>query len=111
MYSKMDFQNLCKNIRRLRSVHGLSRTAMSHKLGITIRTLDLLEAGICPQRCTIRLLYNIYINFGLSVMDCFCDCTNRLDGEFVAAFPKGECFADGQCSPVDSYLGIDAGDS
>ena len=71
MASNFDFQNLCANIRYLRASHGLSRTAMARKLGITIQTLDMLEFGAFPGRCTIRLLYNIQRNFGLTLSACF----------------------------------------
>ena len=43
---------------------------MARKLGITIQTLDMLETGIFPQHCTIRLLYNIQMNFDVSPSDC-----------------------------------------
>ena len=71
MTTKINFRNLCANIRYLRASNGLSRTVMAKKLGITTKTLDLLEAGVVPRRCTIRLLYNIYKNYGISVSDCF----------------------------------------
>ena len=70
MSSNNDFQNICANIRYLRTAHGLSRTVMARKLGITIKTLDLLESGIMPRRCTVRLLYNIQRNFAVSPYDC-----------------------------------------
>lgn len=70
MSSNDDFQNICANIRYLRSSHGLSRTVMARKLGITIKSLDLLESGIMPRRCTVRLLYNIQKNFAVSPYDC-----------------------------------------
>jgi len=74
MSTKDDFQNICANIRYLRLSHGLSRTAMARKLGITIQTLDQLEAGIMPRRCTVRLLYNIQKNFAVSPYDCLSRC-------------------------------------
>ena len=70
MSSKDDFQNICANIRYLRASHGLSRTVMARKLGITVKTLDLLESGIMPRRCTVRLLFNIQKNFAVSPYDC-----------------------------------------
>ena len=70
MSSKGDFQNICANIRYLRMTHGLSRTVMARKLGITIKTLDLLESGIMPRSCTVRLLFHIQKNFGVSPYDC-----------------------------------------
>ena len=70
MSSNDGFQNICSNIRYLRSSHGLSRTVMARKLGITIKSLDLLESGIMPRRCTVRLLYNIQKNFAVSPYDC-----------------------------------------
>ena len=78
MSSKLDFQNLCANICYLRASHGLSRTAMARKLGITIQTLDMLESGVFPGRCTIRLLYNIQRNFGLAPSDCFSPCNETM---------------------------------
>ena len=74
MSSNNDFQNICANIRDLRTTHGLSRTVMARKLGITVKTLDLLESGIMPRRCTVRLLYNIQKNFAVSPYDCLSRC-------------------------------------
>ena len=80
MVLNFDFHNLCANIRYLRATHGLSRTAMARKLGITIKTLDMLESESFPRRCTIRLLYNLQRNFGLSLSECFAPPALRLNG-------------------------------
>ena len=52
-----DYKNVCDNIRWLRQEYGLSRTAMAKKLHISIKTLDLLEAGIFPERIHIGFFF------------------------------------------------------
>ena len=48
---------ICSNIAYLRKVNGLSRTAMSKKLHITLKTLDLVEQGIFPRRLNFSIVY------------------------------------------------------
>ena len=67
MRKQDDYQNICANIRYLRQRYGLSRTAMAHRLGVTIKTLDLLEAGIWPDRIRIQLLFNICTAFKIPI--------------------------------------------
>lgn len=56
---------VCCNIRYLRAKHHLSRTVMARKLHITVKTLDSLEAGIVPDRCSAMILFHIYDAFGI----------------------------------------------
>ncbi|MBR4992481.1 MAG: helix-turn-helix transcriptional regulator [Clostridia bacterium] len=60
---------ICSNVAYLRKTHGLSRTAMSKKLHITLKTLDLLEQGIFPHRTNFGIVYYIADAFQVSVHD------------------------------------------
>ena len=60
-----EYKNVCVNIRYLRVKHGLSRSAMARKLHITRKTLDLLEAGVFPDRIRIDLLFLVQQAFGI----------------------------------------------
>lgn len=66
MSTQDEYQNVCANIRYLRKQHGLSRTAMARKLHITVKTLDLLEAGTFPERINIGLFFCVQKVFGVS---------------------------------------------
>ena len=67
MYLNKEFQNICHNIRWLRAHHGLSRSAMARKLHITVKSLDLLEAGVIPQRIRIDFLFFAQQAFNIPV--------------------------------------------
>lgn len=60
---------ICSNIAYLRKVNGLSRTAMSKKLHITLKTLDLLEQGTFPHRTSFDIVYRIADAFQVCVHD------------------------------------------
>ena len=60
-----EYANICENIRYLRLRHGLSRTAMARRLHITSKTLDLLEAGVFPDRIRIDFLFLVQQVFGV----------------------------------------------
>lgn len=66
MSLQKEFQNICHNIRWLRMHHGLSRSAMARKLHITVKSLDLLESDIIPERIRIDFLFRTYQAFGVS---------------------------------------------
>jgi len=66
MTQKEEYKNVCDNIRYLRRTRGLSRTAMARKLHITVKTLDLLEAGAFPGRINIRFFFLVSQTFGVS---------------------------------------------
>lgn len=60
------YENVCHNIRCLRAIHGLSRTAMAKKLHISTKTLDALETGLFPERIGIKLLFHVQLAFGIA---------------------------------------------
>ena len=66
MKTSDEFEIVCQIIRYLRQTQGLSRTAMARKLHITIRTLDLLESGIFPDRIHVGFLFHVWQAFGIS---------------------------------------------
>ena len=52
-----------RNICYLRETHHLSKRAMAKLLGISIKSLSLLEAGTIPPRMTINVLRRIFAVF------------------------------------------------
>jgi len=63
MTQQEEYDIVCENIRYLRKKYGLSRTAMARRLHITVRTLDLLEAGIFPDRIRIGIFFHVWQAF------------------------------------------------
>lgn len=71
MYLQEEFENVCCNIRWLRTHYGLSRSAMARKLRITVKSLDALESGVIPQRLRIHFLFCAHQAFGVSMEQLF----------------------------------------
>ena len=69
MRTSDEYEIVCQNIRYLRQTQGLSRTVMARKLHITIKTLDLLESGIFPDRIHVGFLFHVWQAFGISPPD------------------------------------------
>jgi len=42
--------NLCRNISYLRKKHNLSKSKMAKILGISVKSLNLIESGVIPSR-------------------------------------------------------------
>ena len=61
-----EYKNVCDNIRWLRRQRGLSRTATAKKLHIALKTLDLLESGVFPERINIGIFFYVHQVFGVS---------------------------------------------
>ena len=59
----------CENVKYLRSVNNLSKTAMAKKMGVCRKTLESIEYGIIPEKITCKVLFNIYTNFGIEPPD------------------------------------------
>lgn len=66
MSTRDEYQNVCRNIRYLRQINRLSRTAMAKKLHITLKTLDILESGVFPERINISLFFHVNQAFGIT---------------------------------------------
>lgn len=71
----MDYEeqarNLCRNIRWLRKTHGLSKSRMAAIMGISVKSLSLLESGVIPKRVGCDALWNIRVYFHVSIKDLF----------------------------------------
>ena len=44
---------------------------MAKKLGIGVKSLELIESGSLPPRVSVRVVYMIYENFGILPKDIF----------------------------------------
>ncbi len=75
MTDSIDAIIFCKNIKRLREQHHLSKTAMANKLHIGIRTLNALESGVIPPRLEANIILYIHKDFGIT--------PSRMFGEII----------------------------
>lgn len=57
---------LMKNIKYLRLKNGLTKKEMAKIIGVGIKTLNQIENEELPKRFTVRILYGISENFGIS---------------------------------------------
>ena len=65
MTTQEQYRTVCANVRYLRKIHGLSRTAMAKKMHITLKTLDALESGVFPERIHVGFLQHLQESFGI----------------------------------------------
>ena len=61
----------CKNVKDLRTLNKLSKTKMATKLGISIRTLNIIENGDLPTRLSLKIICAIMENFNVNPADLF----------------------------------------
>ncbi|MBO5047973.1 MAG: helix-turn-helix transcriptional regulator [Clostridia bacterium] len=57
---------LCENIRRLRKLNEISKTKMAKLLGISTRSLAMIEKDILPKNLCCDILFNIQNQFQIS---------------------------------------------
>ena len=74
MRTEDEYRNVFENVRYLRKLHGLSRTAMARKLRITVKTLDILETGVFPERIGIHFFFQVEQAFGISPVRLLTTC-------------------------------------
>ena len=48
-------EDFCKNIKNLRISNNLSKKDMAQRLGISIRTLNIIESGELPKRLSTKI--------------------------------------------------------
>jgi len=65
--------NLCRNISYLRKKHNLSKSKMAKILGISVKSLNLIESGVIPSRLNCDVLYRLYFHFNISIKKMFED--------------------------------------
>ncbi len=61
-----DKEKFCRNVKKLRKGHHLTKTEMSRKLKISIPTLNKIENGELPKRLTVRVIYAVMEEFNIS---------------------------------------------
>ncbi len=64
-------ENFCKNIKKLRASHHLTKTEMSERLGISVKTLNTIESGEIPKRLSLKVVYAAMDAFGVNPADLF----------------------------------------
>lgn len=65
MDNSREIENFLHNIIYLRRQNGLSKQEMARKLGISLHSLNQIEAGIMPPRLKISIVYAVYRHFGI----------------------------------------------
>ena len=50
---------LCQNIKDLREFYGISKKSMSKLLGISTKSLTILENGYIPKRMSVNIIIHI----------------------------------------------------
>ena len=50
---------LCQNIKDLREFYGISKKSMSKLLGISTKSLTILENGYIPKRMSVNIIIRI----------------------------------------------------
>ncbi len=60
---------LCDNIRLLRERAGLSQREMAKRLGVSIRSISMLEKGSVPKRLSCEILFKLHLKFGINPTD------------------------------------------
>lgn len=73
---KIEIANYTYNVKWLREHHHLTKKQMAKILDISISSLNKLESGTIPPRLGIKIIINIYNNFGIYSEDMF---TQRFD--------------------------------
>ncbi len=68
MIYKEDF---CENIKILRISNDLSKKEMAQRLGISVRTLNIIESGELPKRLSTKIIFIIVDNFNVKPEDLF----------------------------------------
>ncbi len=66
-----DKQIFCRNIKKLRVSHNLTKTEMAKILKISMHTLNKIESGELPKRLTVKVIYAIVDEFDISADDLF----------------------------------------
>jgi len=67
----LEWTVFANNIAYLRKANGLSKRTMASLLGIGIESLTKIEKGICPERLSAGIIFEVYRIFGISPSDQF----------------------------------------
>ncbi len=60
---------LCDNIRLLRERAGLTQKEMAKRLGVSIRSISMLEKGSVPKRLSCEVIFRLALEFEASPTD------------------------------------------
>ncbi|MBE6567918.1 MAG: helix-turn-helix transcriptional regulator [Ruminococcaceae bacterium] len=71
METYTEFLIFCKNIRTLRTSHGLSEREMAKTLRVSVKTLTQLENGILPPHVSASIILHLSKKFGIPPKDLF----------------------------------------
>ncbi len=66
-----EVENFLYNIKWLRHNARLTQTAMAKRLGISIKTLKVIESGQLPARTNTDIIFRIDREFGISPNEQF----------------------------------------
>ncbi len=67
----VEFNNFCENLKKLRIENNLTKKAMAEKLGVTIRTIRMIENHEIPKTITVEFVYKVIRTFKVDGSDLF----------------------------------------
>ena len=71
-------KHFCENVKYLRAKYKLTKKEMSNILGISVRSLNLIEQEIIPPRLRCDIIFNLYDKFGITPSTLFSCCMCNL---------------------------------
>ncbi|WP_420885261.1 helix-turn-helix domain-containing protein [Candidatus Soleaferrea massiliensis] len=66
-----EFIIFCYHVKALRSKHQLSQKQMSRIMGISVKSLSTLEAGMMPPRLRVTVIFRLSEHFHLEPRQLF----------------------------------------
>ena len=81
MNIEINVRLFCQNVKYLRVKYKLTKKEMSNILGISVRSLNLIEQEIIPPRLRCDIIFNLYDKFGITPSILFsCSAQDLSDG-------------------------------
>ena len=71
MNQKNEIFVFCENIKNIRAARSLSTKEMASALGISTKSLNLIESRILPKRLTTDVFFHIQKALGISPCEMF----------------------------------------
>ena len=68
---KCEFQYFCKNVKRLRDEHNLSKKQMAKIMGVGTKTLTSIENGVIPPRASADIIFKLCDYFCINAQELF----------------------------------------
>ena len=76
MHNTDELTLFMKNVSALRKSYGYTKSRMANILGISVKTLNKIEACEFPSRLTVNIIYNLHKHFGILPKNMFAEVDN-----------------------------------